>query len=87
VLADLKEEQHGKSRACIADLSDSLKGVSDTVYADSGHLLPTGNKIVAARILDELLSCGFLEKHSGSPVSVAHTLWGENVVASPTFGG
>ena len=65
MLADLKEEEHGKSRACIADLSGSLKGVSETVYADSGHLLPTGNKIVAARILDELLSCGFLEKHNG----------------------
>jgi hypothetical protein len=65
VLADLKEEEHGQGRACIADISDSLKGVSETVYADSGHLLPTGNKVVAARMLDELLSCGFLEKHRG----------------------
>jgi hypothetical protein len=43
----------------------ALKGVPETVYPDAGHLLPTGNKIVAARMLDELLSCGFLEKHNG----------------------
>ena len=48
-----------------ADFLSSLKGVAETVYTHSDHLLPTGNKIVAARILDQLLSCGFLEKHSG----------------------
>jgi hypothetical protein len=65
VLVELKEEKHEKSHACIVDISDSLKGVSQTVYVDSAHMLPTGNKIVAARILDELVSCGFLERPGG----------------------
>jgi hypothetical protein len=60
ILADLKERAHGNGHVCIADLSHSLKGVSETVYADSGHLLPKGNEIVAAHILDELVSCGLL---------------------------
>jgi hypothetical protein len=60
ILEDLKERNLDNGHYCIADLSHSLKDVSETVYADSGHLLPNGNEVVAAHILDELVSCGLL---------------------------
>jgi hypothetical protein len=60
ILEDLKERNQDHGRYCIADLSHSLKGVSEAVYADSGHLLPRGNEVVAAHMLDELVSCGLL---------------------------
>jgi hypothetical protein len=62
VLAELNERNRGNRQICIADLSESLRTVRETVYADTGHLFPNGNKIVAARILDELASCGLLAK-------------------------
>jgi len=58
VLAHLEASDHGHH--CIADLSHSLKGVSERVYADTGHLLAKGNEIVAAHMLDQLVLCGFL---------------------------
>lgn len=64
VLAELKQASHGRRQICIADVSDSFKGVSEPVYADTGHLLPVGNKIVASRILNELTSCGLMAKRS-----------------------
>jgi hypothetical protein len=60
ILAGLKEKVHGDGHACIADLSHSLTGVSEPVYADSGHLLPKGNAIVASHMVDELVSCRIL---------------------------
>jgi hypothetical protein len=66
VLAELKETSRGKPQTCIADVSDSLKGITEPVYADTGHLLPIGNSIVASRILDELASCGLVAKHGSS---------------------
>lgn len=66
VLAELKETSRGTPQTCIADVSDSLKGVTEPVYVDSGHMLPIGNSIVASRILDELASCGLVAKHGSS---------------------
>jgi hypothetical protein len=60
ILADLKARDQGNGHHCIADLSHSLKGVSEPVYADTGHLLPKGNEVVAAHILDQLVLCGLL---------------------------
>jgi hypothetical protein len=60
ILEDLKRTDHDSGRHCIADLSHSLKGVPEPVYADSGHLLPKGNEIVAAHMLDQLVVCGLL---------------------------
>jgi hypothetical protein len=60
ILAELKVRDQGKGHQCIADLSHSLKGVSEPVYADTGHLLPKGNEVVAAHILDQLVLCGLL---------------------------
>jgi lysophospholipase L1-like esterase len=61
VLAHLKaSDQDDRGHHCIADLSHSLKGVSEPVYADTGHLLAKGNEVVAARILDQLVLCEFL---------------------------
>jgi hypothetical protein len=60
VLAHLKASDQDRGHHCIADLSHSLKGVSEPVYADTGHLLPKGNEVVAAHILDQLVLCGFL---------------------------
>ena len=62
VLADLKQRSHDERQVCIADLSDSFSGVTETVYADTGHLLPNGNKIVASRMLHELASCALVVK-------------------------
>jgi hypothetical protein len=60
ILAHLKARDEGNGHQCIADLSHSLKGVSEPVYADTGHLLPKGNEVVAAQILDQLVLCGLL---------------------------
>jgi hypothetical protein len=60
LLADLNKRYPREGHQCIADLSRSLSGVSEPVYADSGHLLPRGNEIVAAHLLDELVLCGLL---------------------------
>ena len=60
ILADLKGKNQGNSHYCIGDLSHSLTGVSETVYADTGHLLPKGNEIVASHILNQLVLCGLL---------------------------
>lgn len=62
VLAGLKQKSRGERQVCIADVSDSFSGVKETVYADTGHLLPSGNRIVALRMLHELVSCGLLVK-------------------------
>jgi hypothetical protein len=62
VLAEIKEKNRGNRQVCIADLSDSLRSVTETVYADTGHLFPNGNRIVASRLLDELASCGFVAR-------------------------
>ena len=61
ILAHLKARDQGNGHHCIADLSHSLKGVSEPVYADTGHLLPKGNEVVAAQILDQLVLCGLLD--------------------------
>lgn len=46
---------------CVKDISRVFADVSETVYADTGHLLPTGNAIVARKILIELVGCGQLK--------------------------
>jgi hypothetical protein len=47
--------------SCVADIStSSFASVSDTVYADPGHLLANGNEMVAQRILAELKRCKLL---------------------------
>jgi hypothetical protein len=60
ILEDLKERGQSNGHQCIADLSHSLEGVPEAVYADSGHLLPKGNEVVAAHMLDQLVLCGIL---------------------------
>jgi hypothetical protein len=62
VIADLKARDEDSRHHCVADLSDSLKGVSEPVYVDDEHLLPKGNEVVAAHILDRLILCGFLRE-------------------------
>lgn len=61
IMEDLRERNQDNGRYCIADLSHSLKGVpEEAVYVGWGHLLPRGNEVVAAHMLDKLVSCGFL---------------------------
>ena len=45
---------------CVGDLSQSFRGVRETLYDDTGHLRPAGNRIVADRIAAALLRCGLL---------------------------
>ncbi|WP_026605780.1 hypothetical protein [Methylocapsa acidiphila] len=60
MLRDFKA-RHEDRGVCVADLSDSVfKGRTEPLYADDGHLLPEGNKIVAQRIMAELRSCQLL---------------------------
>jgi hypothetical protein len=48
-------------RICISDISaNTFNNVKETVYSDSGHLLPNGNEIVAEKIFSELQRCGLL---------------------------
>jgi hypothetical protein len=61
ILADLKAKDQSIGHRCIGDLSHSLTGVSEPVYSDSGHLLPKGNQVVAAHMLDQLVRCGLLK--------------------------
>jgi len=58
-LTGLREKTRADGH-CISDLSYSFVGTSEPVYVDTGHLLPRGNEIVAAHMLDELISCGLL---------------------------
>jgi hypothetical protein len=60
ILADLKARDQGANHHCLADLSHSVEGVAEPVYADPGHLLPKGNEVVAAHMLDQLVLCGLL---------------------------
>jgi hypothetical protein len=54
-----KNEEAG--RICISDISaNTFNDVKDTVYSDSGHLLPNGNEIVAEKIFSELQRCELL---------------------------
>lgn len=47
--------------SCMADIStSSFAGVTETVYADSGHLLAAGNELVAQRMVAELKRCNLL---------------------------
>jgi len=47
--------------SCVADISTtSFAGVSEMVYADTGHLLANGNELVAQHILTELERCKLL---------------------------
>jgi hypothetical protein len=64
VLTELKETSRGNRQVCIADVSDTFRGVTETVYADTGHLFPNGNRIVASRMLDELAACGLVAKRA-----------------------
>ena len=64
VLTEFKQIGPVSQQACIADLSDSFKGETQPVYADTGHLFPIGNRIVASRILDELASCGLIARRA-----------------------
>jgi len=62
VLADLKEKARNDIHVCIADMPRSVNSITEPIYADSGHLLPKGNQIVASHILDRLVSCGLLRQ-------------------------
>ncbi len=51
------------SKSCVADISTTaFAGVSDTVYADTGHLLANGNELVAQHIFTELERCKLLPR-------------------------
>jgi hypothetical protein len=57
----MANEAYGTS--CVADISTkSFSGVTDMVYADTGHLLAYGNELVAQHILTELERCKLLPR-------------------------
>ena len=53
IMAHLRARDQGDGHLCIADLSHSLKGVSEAVYADTGEIIKC-----SCATLDELVLCG-----------------------------
>jgi hypothetical protein len=60
MVATLRERYGRDPGVCAADLSHAFTGVAGTVYADSGHLVATGNEIVARNIVASLQGCELL---------------------------
>jgi lysophospholipase L1-like esterase len=60
-LAALAQRETIDGKTCFGDLSTkSFAGHPEQVYADSGHLNPTGNAIVASKLIAELDACHLL---------------------------
>jgi hypothetical protein len=67
LLANFASTSEVSGVSCAADISTtSFAGVSDTVYADTGHLLANGNELVAQHILAELKRCKLLPQTPAS---------------------
>ncbi len=47
-------------RTCFADLTGVFTGVTERVYEDTSHLLGSGNRIMADKIVAALERCGML---------------------------
>ena len=47
-------------RTCFADLTGAFTGVTERVYEDTSHLLGSGNRIMADKIVVALERCGML---------------------------
>jgi hypothetical protein len=47
-------------KTCFADLTGAFTGVTERVYEDTSHLLGSGNKIMAGKIVDALDRCHML---------------------------
>jgi hypothetical protein len=63
LLAKFAGQNEVSGVSCVSDLSTTaFAGVSDTVYADPGHLLANGNELVAQRILAQLKRCNLLPR-------------------------
>jgi hypothetical protein len=60
MFARLRERRQRPAQVCIEDLSQILRGTTETIYGDSGHLLGRGNAIVADEIVKRLSTCGVL---------------------------
>lgn len=57
----LKDKFNSNGEVCIEDISLSFQDTAEMVYADSGHLLVSGNKIIAQNIVEHLNRCNLLE--------------------------
>ncbi len=62
VLSDLSEEHGGQSRLCVADLSRAFAGVDARIFVDTWHVFGVGNTILADKLVDALIACGFVGK-------------------------
>jgi hypothetical protein len=51
-------DSYDPKKVCFRDISKTFQNVYESIYVDSGHLLPNGNLIVAKRIMAELDKCG-----------------------------
>ncbi|MDD5174201.1 MAG: SGNH/GDSL hydrolase family protein [Candidatus Omnitrophica bacterium] len=51
---DLRRVYGDDRKVIIKDLSESFNNINETVYADSGHLLLNGNRIMAKNIIDAI---------------------------------
>lgn len=56
----LSEKYVLDSNICVSDLSGVFAGKAESVYADTGHLFPAGNSIVAQAMTRRLSACGIL---------------------------
>lgn len=61
-LAAFAAQNEEPGRICISDISaNTFPQIKETVYSDSGHLLPNGNEIVAKKVFGELKRCNLLK--------------------------
>ncbi len=59
MITELQREKGAQGKVCVEDLSQELRDFSD-VFADSGHLNPKGNEIIAGKIGRALKKWGLL---------------------------
>jgi hypothetical protein len=60
-LSALQSQFNEPTHICFADLTDAFDGVRERVYEDTSHILGSGNRIMAARIVDTLNHCGLVQ--------------------------
>jgi hypothetical protein len=60
VLRDLESHFTKTSQTCFADLTDAFDGVTERVYEDTSHILGSGNRIMADRIVESLERCDLI---------------------------
>jgi hypothetical protein len=73
LLASLAKEYRDDQNLCFRDISRVFKDIKERVYVDEGHANSAGHRVVAAALIDRLVSCGFLKLPEKTPIGAATT--------------